>query len=70
MSKYQPQKGEKYWYVSVLNQCDFENVQVKSCIYNEEINYYANSNNFFPTEALAKDAANKVRAIFGQAPLS
>lgn len=70
MNNYHPKKGDEYWYVYVSNKCDFANVQIKSCIYNGELDYYVNSNNYFPTEALARDAANKVRAIFGQPPLS
>lgn len=67
--KFIPQKGETYWYVSVDHCCNFGNIKVISRYYkpNEgDINFYKKSNNYFRTEAEAKEMANKVRTIFGQ----
>lgn len=67
--KFIPQKGEGYWYVFVGNYCNFADVNVQYEPYNKDLFYYPESNNYFKTEKEAKDAANKVRAIFGQPPL-
>lgn len=69
--KFIPQPGDTYWYVSVNYCCNFSKVKVINRYYKpkEKINFYEESNNYFKTEKEAKDAANKVRAIFGQPPL-
>jgi hypothetical protein len=69
--KFIPQPGDTYWYVSVDHCCNFGDVKVIPRYYkpNEKINFYEESNNYFRTEAEAKEMANKVRAIFGQPPL-
>lgn len=63
-----PRPGDTYWYVSVNYCCNFGNVKILKRYYKpeEKINFYEESNNYFRTEAEAKDMANKVRAIFDQ----
>lgn len=67
--KFIPKKGEGYWYVFVRNMCNFADVNVRYEPYDKDLNYYPESNNYFKTEAEAKEAANKIRAIFDQCPL-